>query len=145
MVIPILGRKGVWYERTYRPGRSPKYLSPKGVDPHMFNPLGLGPGAETVWLAEGEFDCLSLVVSGVPAVGILGTGLFRREWALLFRSAQVVVAFDPDKAGDESAEKIIGLWPEGQARRFRVPEPYEDLNDWFSQNYEEFEEAVKKW
>jgi hypothetical protein len=145
VIIPTLGRRGAWYERRYRPGKSPKYLSPADVPNHLYNPLGLGPGAEVVWLAEGEFDCLSLVVSGAPAVGVLGAGSFRREWALLFRHARVIVAFDPDMEGDSQAAKVMGLWPEGRARRFRVPEPYEDLNDWFVRDYDAFEKEVKAW
>ena len=76
--IPILGRGGTWYSRVHRPDGCPKYEGPKGMASHLFNPLGLGPGTDEVWIAEGEFDTLSLVVVGIPALGVLGAGNFNR-------------------------------------------------------------------
>jgi DNA primase len=144
IIIPTLGRKGAWYERIHRPNGNPKYEGPKGASSHLYNPLGLGPGAEEVWIAEGEFDCLSLVVVGIPAVGVLGAGNFNRHWALLFEGAEIVIAFDPDEAGNTQAEKLAQLWPEGQVSRFS-PLPYDDLNDWFKADREGFKEAVLAW
>jgi hypothetical protein len=141
VVIPILGRTGVWYERRHRPNGVPKYLSPKGASHHLYNPLGLGPHSDEVWFAEGEFDTLSLVVSGVPGVGILGTESFRAEWALLFEHAEIVIAFDNDTAGERRAETFMQMWPPGRVHRFN-PSPYSDLNEWFVKDREGFEEAV---
>src|SRR3990167_5562217 len=145
VVIPVAGRMGAWYERIHRPDGHPKYEGPKGMASHLFNPLGLGPGADEVWIAEGEFDTLSLVVSGIPAVGVLGAGNFNRHWALLFEHARrIVIAFDPDQAGNTQAEKLAQLWEPGQGSRFD-PSPYEDLNDWFRQDRAAFQAAVLAW
>jgi hypothetical protein len=145
VLIPTLGRGNTaWYERIHRPSGSPKYESPSGAVAHLFNPLGLGPHSDEVWIAEGEFDTLSLVVAGAPAMGVLGAGSFRREWALLFEGAEIVIAFDPDEAGNTQAEKLTQLWTPGQVSRFD-PSPYGDLNDWFKADREGFEEAVKAW
>jgi hypothetical protein len=143
VIIPCLGRAGAHYERIHRPHGKPKYESPAGVSSHLYNPAGIGPQSQQVWIAEGEFDTLSLLVAGTQAVGVLGAGNFRREWALLFESAEVTIAFDPDQAGDTHADKLMALF--ANARRFRVPEPYGDLNDWFKADYDSFEEAVKAW
>ncbi len=143
-IIPTLGRHGAWYERTYRPTGVPKYESPKGVESHLYNPLGIGPNTEEVWIAEGEFDCLCLVVVGAPAVGILGTKTFRREWVLLFSRADVVIALDSDEAGDAQADKLAQLWPDNQTSRFD-PSPYGDLNDWFKDDRSGFRKAVLEW
>jgi hypothetical protein len=142
VVIPIAGRAGVWYERRHRPGGSPKYLSPQGVDAHLINPLGLGPHSDVVWFAEGEFDTFSLVVSGVPAVGILGTQTFHSTWRHLFDGAEIWIAFDPDPAGDEAFNKLKGVFP--QAERFD-PSPFSDLNDAFKHDRQAFMEVVKSW
>ena len=142
--IPILGRGGTWYSRVHRPDGDPKYEGPKGMASHLFNPLGLGPGADEVWIAEGEFDTLSLVVAGIPAVGVLGAGNFNRHWQLLFEHAEIVIAFDNDDAGHKGAEKLAQLWEPGQVSRFD-PSPYEDLNDFFRQNRAGFEAAVLAW
>jgi hypothetical protein len=144
VVIPTLGGQGAWYERTHRPHGSPKYESPSGSHAHLYNPLGAGPHSGEVWIAEGEFDTLSLIAVGVTAVGVLGAGAFSRHWALLFEHAEVVIAFDPDEAGRTQAEKLAQLWPAGQVSFFD-PSPYEDLNAWFKADRKGFEEAVQGW
>jgi len=144
IIIPISGKNGAWYERTHRPGGNPKYLSPSGVESHLVNPTGLGPHSTEVWIAEGEFDCFSLLAVGAPAVGVLGTENFRREWALLFTKAKIVIALDPDEAGNRSANKIAQLWPQGQVTRFD-PSPYEDINDWLVDDRPGLRRKVLEW
>ena len=144
MVIPCLGRQGAWYERTHRPTASPKYESPKGSAAHLYNPGGFGPGSDEVWIAEGEFDTLSLLAVGIAAVGVLGAGNFNRLWALLFEHAEIVIAFDPDQAGNTQAEKLAQLWEPGQVSRFD-PSPYEDLNNFLKKDRAAFTEAVLAW
>lgn len=147
VIIPTLGRGGAWYERTYQPGRSPKYMGPKGASPHLYNPLGLGPQADEVWIAEGEFDCLSLLTVGAPAVGVLGAGNFNTKWALLYEQARIVIALDPDEAGNSAADKMANLWQPGQTERFdsRRLGGYDDLNDWFKADRKGFMRAVLEW
>lgn len=143
--IPTLGRHGEWYARIRcNAGCHPKYSGPKGEPLHLYNPLGLGPQSGEVWIAEGEFDTLSLILAGAPAVGILGTGGFKNHWALLFEGAVIVLALDPDKAGRERAEKMAQLWPDHQ-HLISVfdPSPYGDLNDWFKDDFDGFGEAVE--
>lgn len=142
VAIPTLGRSGAWYERIYNPHGNPKYRGPKGAPAHLYNPLGLGPNTDEVWIAEGEFDTLSLIVAGADAVGVLGAGNFRAEWALLFSEAYIVLALDPDDAGEKSMDKLAALWPAGQVSRFD-PSPYEDINDWLQADREGLVEAVR--
>lgn len=144
--IPIAGRHGVWYERIHRPGGSPKYESPKGAARHLYNPLGLGPQSEEVWIAEGEFDTLSLITAGVPACGILGTQTFDKHWIHLFAQAEVVLALDPDDAGEKTAFELAG-WIEAKGGRWSrfSPAPYADLNEWFVDDRAGFTEAVVNW
>lgn len=143
--IPLLGRGGAWYERVRCSGGChPKYSTPSGAQPHLFNPLGLGPQSEEVWIAEGEFDALCLVVAGTPALGIQGTQSFRKEWRLLFEEAEIVLAFDSDEAGQQAADKLAGLWEPGQVHRFN-PSPYNDLNEWFADDRGGFTTAIHAW
>jgi hypothetical protein len=144
VVIPTLGRAGAWYERKHRPDGSPKYESPAGSNAHLYNPLGLGPHSPEVWIAEGEFDTLSLIAVGAPAIGVLGAGNFNRHWQLLFAGAELVIAFDPDQAGRSHAEKLAQLWPSGQVSFFD-PSPYGDLNEWFAADRAGFTGAVLAW
>lgn len=146
VVIPLLGRKGhVWYERRHRPGGSPKYLSPSGVEPHLYNPLGLGPHSDEVWIAEGEFDTLSLIVSGAPAVGVLGVNSFNTAWRHLFIGARVVIAVDPDEAGEKMATQLAGLFPHGTAQRFDGILPFKDINDRLVNDRAGLRRAVLAW
>ena len=144
VVIPTVGRNGAWYDRIHRPAGTPKYETPTGVAAHLYNPLGLGPGSDEVWIAEGEFDTLSLAAVGAPAVGVLGAGSFNRHWQLLFEHAEIVIAFDNDDAGHKGAEKLAQLWEPGQVSRFD-PSPHEDLNDFFRQDRAAFQAAVLSW
>lgn len=141
--LPTLGRKGEWYVRQRcGMGCHPKYMSPPGVPVHLYNPLGLGPGSDVVWIAEGELDTLSLVVTGTPAVGLLGAGKFQMAWRHLFEGADVVIALDADKTGDEQAEKLLALF-EGSSRF--SPAPFNDLNEAFAADRQQFERVVKAW
>lgn len=142
--IPTLARHGSWYERTHRPHGVPKYHTPKGESHHLYNPQGWGPNTKEIWIAEGEFDTLSLIEVGVPAVGILGTEAFRAEWRYMFEKAEIVLALDPDEPGTMRANKLAALWPEHQTSRFD-PSPYKDLNDWFKQDREGFKRTVLGW
>lgn len=154
ILIPTLGRHGTWYERTHRPYGQPKYLTPKGEKAHLYNPKGLGPHTEDdIWIAEGEFDTLSLIVVGVAAFGILGTEGFRPTWAKLFHGGikrpdpadpGIVLALDPDHAGIKKANQMAALWPDGLTSRFD-PSPYDDLNHWFREDREGFRETVLAW
>ena len=105
--IPYPHMTGVWYSRfrnTSDTGH--KYHSPRGCVAHLYNPLKLGPNADEVWIAEGEFDTLALIAAGVPAVGVSGVSAFKPEWAPLFSEADVVVAFDADIPGQEAAHAL---------------------------------------
>ncbi len=144
IIIPTVGRNGPWYERTHRPKGFLKYESPKGVESHLYNPLGLGPHSPEIWIAEGEFDTLSLVTVGAPALGILGVSSFREVWKHLFTN-KIVLALDPDEAGLARADKMAQLWTPGQVSIFTVLPPYEDLNDWFKADRAGFRRAVLEW
>lgn len=147
--IPTVYGSGTWGRRTYDPNRKAKYLPEHaGMGNHLYNPLGLGPNAREVWLAEGEFDTLSLVSVGAPAVGVLGASSFNRRWALLYQGASVVVAFDPDAESAEQAQrvaKVMDLFP--TVKRFDplVEGGYDDLNDWFKADRVGFKSAVAAW
>ncbi len=151
--IPVLGGgrglKDPWLWRVHRPNGSPKYQPEReGMGHHLYNPLGLGPHSDEVWLSEGEFDTLSLVTVGAPAVGVLGASGFKRAWRLLFQHARVVVAFDPDSESDEQRDRVanlMDLFP--RADRFDPLKEggYMDINDWFKADRDDLELKVKEW
>lgn len=150
--IPLLGSKGLadpWVHRIHNPNGRPKYKPEiEGMGHHLYNPLGLGPHSPVVWLAEGEFDTLSLLVVGAPAVGVLGASGFRRAWRLLFNHARVIVAFDPDSESEEQATRarnLMDLFP--RAERFDPLKVggYMDINEWFKADRDDLKGQVRSW
>lgn len=124
---------GVWYERRRAwigDDRPNKYLSPKGASPHLYNPLHLGPNAGQVWFCEGEFDTLTLIEIGLPAIGIAGTNAFNRRWLHLYEDSEVVIAFDGDAAGSKASSALAAAFRERRARTYVFPTPEDyDLNE----------------
>ncbi|KKM65530.1 hypothetical protein LCGC14_1490300 [marine sediment metagenome] len=116
VVVPYYHVGGKWYDRRLwrpgldRPDDQAKALSPKNVDhqadSHLYNPLELGPNASLVFICEGEYDTLSVIDCGYPAVGSQGTHTFKAVWARLFSGALVIIAFDDDKEGTTASEKL---------------------------------------
>ncbi len=130
IVIPYPNLSGIWYERRRRwvgDDSKPKYLSPKDADPHLYNPLGLGPNADVIWITEGEIDALSLIEVGRPAVGTQGTSTYDGRWSLLYDSAHVVLAFDADDAGDKFRLKVAQFYDQRKVHHFKPPRD-QDLN-----------------
>ena len=68
--------------------------------------------AQTIYLTEGETDCISLIDCGVeeqPGVGVVavpGAKAFKREWAERFSGKVVVVCFDNDETGAAGAQQL---------------------------------------
>lgn len=78
------------------------------------------PETITVYLTEGESDCMALIESGIEADGTAacvaspGTS-FPREWAPLFRGKRVVLCFDTDNAGRAATATVAAIL-KGHAR-----------------------------
>lgn len=109
---------------------------------HLYNPLGLGPNTEVVWLAEGEFDALSLISLGYPAAGVPGATGFKRQWGLLFEEATVVLAFDADQAGQAAATKLKSKVFDERALLFNANDP-RDWNEWLVEDPDGLEALLK--
>ena len=136
VAIPYPHLSGVWHVRYRNVGtEGPKYFAPAGSSTHLYNPLHLGPNADEVWFAEGEFDTLALIAAGQPAIGIPGARVakkvFASEWRLLFDSAQVVVGFDPDEAGEAASVRLAQAFAPRSTVFNRYPDGVGDWNDWW--------------
>lgn len=68
----------------------------------------------TVYVTEGESDCLALIAAGLEADGAAaciaspGTS-FRKAWAVLFRGKRVVLCFDRDQAGRTATANVAAI------------------------------------
>src|SRR4051812_39466457 len=73
LAIPALGRGNTVYSLRFRALHnvdSFKYLGLPGVDLRLFNVRALHEAGDTIHIAEGELDAISLGAAGLPAVGV---------------------------------------------------------------------------
>lgn len=139
---------GVWHTRYRNPDpeadHTQRWRSAKDSDTHLYNPTLAGPGSSEVWLVEGEFDALTLILCGIPGVvaipGTSHTERFKREWKLLFDSAFVVVMFDNDQAGNDAASVAARAF----APRSAILQPPEgmDVNEYWLADPEGMQAAI---
>lgn len=72
------------------------------------------PETRTVYLTEGESDCLALMAAGLEADGTAacvaspGTS-FPREWAPLFKGKRVILCFDTDQPGRTATATVAAI------------------------------------
>ena len=87
-------------------------------------------GEQTVVIAEGEIDCLTLQQLGFNAVGVPGVHMFKDEWIdQLVDAKRAFIIFDQDTAGRSGAEKTAGkIGP--RSRIVELPVKDTDVNDW---------------
>lgn len=99
-------------------------------EPHKV-PYGIDTiiGEETVLLAEGEGDTLTLHQLGYPAIGVPGVQTFKEGWLDLLEDAKrIYIMYDNDKAGKAGAEKVAGKIG-SRARVVEIPYKNLDVND----------------
>ena len=72
------------------------------------------PEVSTVYLTEGESDCMAMIAAGLEADGTAacvaspGTS-FPREWAPLFKGKRVVLCFDTDQPGRAATAAVAAI------------------------------------
>lgn len=133
---------------TYRNQLCIPYLSYGNVTQLRFKPLGQKTvsmwevptemygvdsiiGEDTVVIAEGEIDQLTLRQMGFPAVGIPGALSWKQAWTEHLEDVKrFYIIYDSDGAGKRGAEKVAAaLGP--RARIVEMPKKKIDVNDWY--------------
>jgi hypothetical protein len=116
---------GLWEGKlAYLYPQGMKYRNPTGKKPRFVWECGkalapwrmdcVKPETRTIYLTEGESDCMALCAVGIEADGTAvcvaspGTS-FQRQWASLFRSKRVVICFDLDAAGKDATVKVAKM------------------------------------
>jgi hypothetical protein len=108
--IPIINDGKVLNVRFYKPKGAPKY---SGIDGH--NNVFLWPSdglkqSGSVWLVEGEKDCILANQVGLNALTFTnGAGSFATEYLEQFRGRDVNIMYDIDTAGRAGAQNAAGL------------------------------------
>jgi DNA primase len=127
IMFPILSESGkviAFTARTLESGEKagPKYINSPETALYskgsvLFNLDKAKTGMrqlEFALIVEGQMDCISVYLRGIPnVIATSGTAFTPEQVALLRRHTQnVVVNFDPDAAGANAAEKSIALLTE---------------------------------
>lgn len=110
--------------------RGPKMLNTSGYGAAvLFNQDAL-QDAESIVIAEGEFDTMLLAQHGWKAVcSTAGAGTFKPEWADLFNACRTIyICYDNDLAGRSGAAKVARLFGD-KARIVTLPEEVGDAGD----------------
>ncbi|MFZ5645973.1 MAG: toprim domain-containing protein [Bacillota bacterium] len=97
-VIDIQGRIS---GAEYKDLSLPKYKNMRGSVSYLYNRGALKE--DTVILAEGIPDTISLLVMGYNAVGSYGIGGIKDDWLPYFKEKNVYIVFDSDDPGQRGA------------------------------------------
>jgi DNA primase len=89
----------------------PKYRTMPGDMPRLFNPSALLASGPYVAICEGEFDAMTAVQAGIPAVGAPGVSSWKPAFSRAFRGyRKVFILADSDDKGQglQFGEKLAG-------------------------------------
>jgi hypothetical protein len=110
LAIPYITADGSVVDIRYRsllPDQAPRYMSMPGSKTHLFNVSALLTDSDTLFLTEGEIDCMTLTQIGVPAVGVPGAKNWKAHYRLLLEDFdRVIVLCDGDQAGREFGKEV---------------------------------------
>jgi len=116
--------------RAVDPSFKPKYLRLTGGKTVLYTPGGINPN-QTMIITGGELDALSVLQEGHDNVvsGSGGEGTWKDIWTRQLDDCNdLVVVYDNDDVGQESAQKTIDQLGKHRCRKGRWPEPYKDGN-----------------
>jgi DNA primase len=82
------------------PEPSPKMKGEAGVSTTMYNAVQLLNDSEVICVCEGEFDTMSAVQSGLPAIGIPGANAWQPVYSRALRYRKVIILADNDDHGE---------------------------------------------
>lgn len=102
-----------------------KYVGLEGLETNLFNVMDLRKAGDVICVTEGELDCITLSMCGLPAVGVPGANSWKKHFSRCLDDFATVYVFgDPDDAGKGLNKKLIN---DVRARPVRMPKG-EDVN-----------------
>ena len=107
-------------------GGKPKYMTMPGDKARLYNTHALTRYSKDMAITEGEIDCVTAELAGVPAVGVPGAQMWKpffRELFMGYRNVNILA--DGDEAGMEFAKQVAKTLP--NARIIPMPDG-EDVN-----------------
>ena len=146
---PFKGRIVIpYYDRNcdliYFNGR---HISSKATLRYMGPPISCGTGKEdvvfmagpwpnkgsTLYVCEGEFNAMSLKISGLNACACGGKNLSEKQ-AMLLSDYKIIFCLDRDKAGASGLKKMVELTKRfshnNSSNQIKCTQPPNNYNDW---------------
>jgi hypothetical protein len=146
IIIPYYDKNGkliYWNARHIFPQAKIRYLGPPkevgiGKSDVVYMPGGWPKKGELVHLCEGEFNAMSLKLSGLNAAACGGKNMSDKQ-AVLLADYRLVLCLDRDKAGKagttvmSDALSLVQMASEYKDKLFvvRPPKPYKDWNEMY--------------
>jgi DNA primase len=86
----------------------PKYLGADGAEPELFNVSALLADDDTLYVVEGEMDCMILHQMGLNAIAYAGTNSWRSHFSKAVSPdwANLYIIADGDQPGIEAARRV---------------------------------------
>jgi len=113
ITIPYFNEYGIYMNmyklRTVRKNISPKYrVYPIGASTMLYGLDHLDPKFETLFITEGEFDCMLLHQEHLNAVSIgAGAQTFKDDWFVYLEPySNICICYDNDEAGIKGTENL---------------------------------------
>lgn len=164
-LVPVFNERGritnllKWYPDSQKLGYGkPKLLATPDCKRSLFGLESLEHSG-AIYICEGEWDAITLrwllaaasvVRAAVPnpysVLAVPGSGVFKREWAEMFRDREVILIYDHDAAGRKGLEKAIKVIGNHTSKISHVrwtndlPDKY-DLRDFICDNLKEGKKA----
>ena len=137
IVIPYLDRAGslIYYNGRYvgDAGDGLRYLGPP-------KELGIGKGdvlysrkwpskGEKVYITEGEFDSMSLDISGFRSVALGGKNMTPQQMEMI-RGCQPVLSLDADDSGAQATPRLANMLLKAGFEIVKYVRPSREYKDW---------------
>jgi DNA primase len=90
--------------------RERKYLWARGLSPRR--PHRFGATSNRIAAVEGWFDGIAMhaLYPEIEVLAFPSASTVKEEWSSLFADKDVLLAFDPDRAGTDAVEKFVKLF-----------------------------------
>lgn len=129
VVVPVVthGRLASWTSRSYC-DETPRYITCDHPSPGALFGEPHATGDEAT-VCEGTWSALALERAGWPSpLALLGVAVTAEKVRTLSRFRRLLVATDPDDAGDRAAAQLARALGD-RVERWRLPESPDDLDD----------------
>lgn len=137
LLFPYYDAKGQIYTiqaRSFDTDNKRKYIFPKGCPTYIFNlEAALHADCTTpLYIAEGPTDCLAYLSEGKLAVGIPGSGAFKKEYVEYLKDKSLFMYADNDLPGENLFIAADALLRERGGAIMRIPldKEYKDYSDY---------------